>query len=207
MKRMPLPDDLIDELRAKHDGEDRGYHDWSHPLDMITTMQPIRLLLQDALAVVCATVTHDVINDPHRTDNEELSAQFAERRLAGIVSDDTLARAARMIRATSAHVPQDGLSADDLHDTMHFLDLDLSILGADVKKFDAYEAGVRHEYRHVEWHRFATRRAEILKRFLKRDRIYQTEWGRLEFEAPARRNLARSIARLRQATQEERISS
>lgn len=104
-----------------------------------------------------------------------------------------------MVRATAKHRPQEGLSTDDLHDTLHFLDLDLSILGADQVRFDAYEAGVRHEYRHVEWATFAERRAGILARFLERESLYQTDWGRLEFEARARRNLTRSIARLRQA--------
>lgn len=74
MMRMPLPDDFIQEVRALHESEDRGYHAWSHPLDMIETMQPIRFLLQDRLAVLSAIVTHDVVYDAHRTDKRS-SAQ------------------------------------------------------------------------------------------------------------------------------------
>lgn len=193
---VPLPYHLIERLRRMHEGENRGYHAWSHPLQMLRTMSTIPVQLRDPLSVICSTVTHDVVYDAARSDNEELSAQFAERTLRGLVPDATLARTARMNRATATHRPQDGLSDDDLFDTMHFLDLDLSILGADPARFDAYEAGVRHEYRHVEWTTFAARRAEILARFLERDEIYFTDWGRRSFEAAARRNIARSIENL-----------
>lgn len=199
MNIMPLPDDFVGEVRTMHEGEDRGYHAWSHPLDMIQTMQPIRHLLHDKLAFLVAIVTHDAIYDPRRHDNEEQSALYAERRLAGVIPDVSLLRTARMIRATASHRPQDDLSDDDLWDTLHFLDLDLSILGADRIRFDAYEAGVRHEYRHVEWAQFASRRADLLERFLQRPVIYATDWGRSSFEAGARRNLRRSIAQLRMA--------
>lgn len=199
MNIMPLPDDLVAELRSMHEGEDRGYHAWSHPLDMIQTMQPIRHLLHDKLAFLAAIVTHDAIYDPRRPDNEEQSALYAERRLTGVIPDVSLGRALRMIRATASHRPQEALSDVDLSDTLHFLDLDLSILGADRARFDAYEAGVRHEYRHVEWAAFASRRADLLERFLQRPVIYATDWGRSSFEAAARRNLRRSIAQLRLA--------
>jgi len=196
---VPLPYETIAELRSMHEDENRGYHAWSHPLAMLRTMATIPSTLHDRLAFLCSVVTHDVVYDPRRTDNEELSAQFAERRLAGLVPADTLARTARMNRATARHAPQDGLSAEDLSDTMHFLDLDLSILGTDEETFCHYEAGVRYEYRHVDWTLFATRRADILEGFLRRDAIYLTDWGRLSFEQAARHNLARSIETLRMA--------
>lgn len=196
---VPLPYEVVAEIRSMHEGEDRGYHAWSHPLDMLRTMATIPSPLRDHLAFVCSTITHDAIYDPRRTDNEELSAQFAERRLAGLIPPETLARTARMNRATARHRPQDGLSPDDLFDTMHFLDLDLSILGAAEDRFSRYEAGVRHEYRHVEWRTFAMRRADILEGFLRRDAIYLTDWGRRSFEEAARINIARSIETLRMA--------
>lgn len=198
-QQVPLPYELVAELRSMHEDEGRGYHAWSHPLDMLRTMDTIPSPLRDRLAFICSVVTHDVVYDPRRSDNEELSAQFAEGRLAGLVPAETLARTARMNRATARHRPQEGLSADDLFDTMHFLDLDLSILGAAEDRFQHYEAGVRYEYRHVEWETFATRRADILEGFLRRETIYLTDWGRRSFEEAARHNMARSIETLRMA--------
>lgn len=198
-RTVPLPHDVLAEIHSMHEGEDRGYHAWSHPLDMLRILETIPADIHDRLSLVYATVTHDAVYDPRRIDNEELSARFAERRLAGVVPAETLARTARLIRATARHVPQDGLSPEDLSDTMHFLDLDLSILGSSRDRFDAYEAGVRHEYRHVEWQTFATRRAGILEGFLRRDTIYMTWWGRSSFERAARDNMARSVRALRAA--------
>jgi predicted metal-dependent HD superfamily phosphohydrolase len=79
-----------------------------------------------------------------------------------------------------------------------FLDMDLSILGATAADFDAYEAGVRHEYREIPEALFRAGRAAILEGFLARERLYFSDWGRARFEAAARDNLKRSIARLRQ---------
>ncbi|MFZ3482217.1 hypothetical protein [Sphingomonas sp. 3-13AW] len=199
MKRVPLPDDLVAEARAMHETDARGYHSWSHPLDMLEASQPIRALLHDRLAIMAAIILHDIVYDPRRADNEERSALFAERRLADVVPEITVQRTARMIRATAKHKPHEGLSDEDLSDTSHFLDLDLAVLGADQMKFERYEAGVRHEYRHVEWSAYARGRAAILEAFLERPHIYFTDWGRSTFEARARRNLMQSIGRLRQS--------
>jgi predicted metal-dependent HD superfamily phosphohydrolase len=191
-----LPDDLVAEIRAMHEGENRGYHAWSHPLRMLDDVRAVRDRLHDLLAVRCAIVTHDVVYDPRRRDNEERSAAFARSRLAGHVPDGTLDRVVRMVEATARHAVQDGLSADDASDTSHFLDLDLSIFGADPAAFEEYERGVRHEYRHVDLADYAAARAGILRAFLARGSIYLTEWGRDSFEMRARRNVARSIEAL-----------
>jgi len=93
----------------------------------------------------------------------------------------------------------DDLSPDDAHDTAIFLDLDLSILGASEDVFDAYERGVRHEYRHVPEAAFRAGRAAILENFLSRDRLYLSDWRYARFEERARLNLRRSIAALQTA--------
>ena len=78
-----------------------------------------------------------------------------------------------------------------------FLDMDLSILGASPEAFDAYEAGVRHEYREVPEEAFRNGRAAILEGFLARDFLYFSDWGRAQFERAARTNLKASIVKLR----------
>ncbi len=69
--------------------------------------------------------------------------------LAGVVPGESLARTLRLIGATQHHMIPDDLPADERDDMAVFLDMDLSILGAAPQTFDAYEAGVRHEYREV----------------------------------------------------------
>lgn len=86
------------------------------------------------------------------------------------------------------------------HDAAVICDADLSILGAPDDAFDHYEALVREEWAHVPDLLFATARAVILKRFVDRPWIYMTDYGRTRWERKARANLARSLAKLGDAT-------
>ena len=76
-------------------------------------------------------------------------------------------------------------------------DIDLSILGATAERFDEYEVQVRQEYAWVPGPLFRRKRGAILQAFLARPSLYSTPWLRGRFEAQARSNLQRSVARLR----------
>ena len=194
-----LPKSLIDEARRLHTSPERGYHAWSHPEALLRLLSEVRGRLNDSVAVECAIILHDAIYDPRRSDNELRSAALARKMLDGVVAAATLRRAVAWIEATERHlVPEDAL-ADEAEDLRIFLDLDLSILGASDEDFDRYEAGVRHEYRHVADADFRAGRAMILERFLGRDHLYMSEWGHQRFETKARENLARSLKGLRNA--------
>ncbi|MEP7005485.1 MAG: hypothetical protein ABI810_05855, partial [Sphingomonas bacterium] len=148
-------------------------------------------------AVRCAILLHDAIYEPRRTDNESRSAALAAQMLKGLVSNATLDRTIGLIEATARHMIPADLPDDEAEDMALFLDMDLSILGAPSADFDAYEAGVRHEYREVPDAAFRLGRADILEGFLGRENLYFSDWGRVRFEAAARENLKRSVAALR----------
>ena len=77
-------------------------------------------------------------------------------------------------------------------------DADLSIFGKPEAIFDEYERLVRKEYLAVPEDVFRVKRAELLEeRFLKRKVIYNFRPFREKYEIQARKNLKRSIARLR----------
>ena len=76
------------------------------------------------------------------------------------------------------------------------VDVDLSILGQNEKRFVEYEAGIRAEYSWVTPDSLNAKRAEILQKFLDRGRIYSTQQFFDKFERQARRNLERSIRRI-----------
>jgi predicted metal-dependent HD superfamily phosphohydrolase len=192
-----LGEALIGEIRVLHAGPDRGYHGWSHPLALLALHAEIENMLHDAEAVRCAILLHDAIYEPRRKDNESRSAALAAEMLKDVVPEATLGRTLRLIEATAHHAIPAGLPADEAADMALFLDMDLSILGAPPAIFDAYEAGVRHEYREVPPAAFSAGRAAILEGFLAREALYFSDWGRDRFEASARANLARSIAALR----------
>lgn len=192
-----LPQGLAEELRRRHAEPQRAYHDWTHVAALLAWHAERAGHLHDLLAVRLAILFHDAVYDPRAKDNEEQSALLLEQVMAGHCDPASLARAARMIRATAGHQLPEDLDPADQADAAEFLDMDLAILGAAAVHFDRYEAQVRAEYAHVPDHLFAAGRAAILESFLARPVLYFSAWGREKFEAAARANLARSIARLR----------
>jgi len=192
-----LPEALLDHIRDLHSGPDRGYHGWTHPLALLALLPEVEDQLTDALAVRCAILLHDAIYEPRRADNETRSAELARELLHGVIAQASLDRTIALIEATKAHAIPANLSPDDAADMAIFLDMDLSILAASEEAFDAYEAGVRHEYREVPDTLFRAGRAAILESFLDRDRLYMSPWGLERFESGARLNLRRSINALR----------
>jgi predicted metal-dependent HD superfamily phosphohydrolase len=189
----------MEKVRQLHGGAERGYHSWSHPQALLRLLVDVQDQLNDPLAVECAIVLHDAIYEPTRSDNEKRSAALAKDMICGVVPDPTVGRAVQLIEATERHLVPENSSADEAEDCRIFLDMDLSVLGSNDEVFDAYEAGVRHEYRHVPEDAFRQGRAAILERFLSRDRLYMSEWGYERFEAKARENLGRSLRALRKA--------
>ncbi|MDB5430974.1 MAG: hypothetical protein JWP35_2090 [Caulobacter sp.] len=192
-----LSEGLVEQIRNLHSGPDRGYHGWSHPLALLGLYGEVETALHDPVAVYCAILLHDAIYEPRRADNEARSAALAAQLLKGAIPDPSLERTLRLIEATARHAIPEGLAQDEAADMAVFLDMDLAILAAPISAFDAYEAGVRHEYREVPEEAFRKGRAAILEGFLGRDALYMSAWGRERFEIKARRNLERSIVQLR----------
>jgi len=171
----------------------RAYHTVRHLGECLTHFDEVRRRVRRPDEVEAALWFHDAIYDPHAADNEERSADLADRLLgpAGVRTEH-LAEIRRLVLATGhrgAPDPQD--------DTSVVTDIDLTILGAERSRFDEYEADIRREYAFVPDDQFRRRRREILESFLARPAIYATPWFRERFEAPARENLHRSIAALR----------
>jgi predicted metal-dependent HD superfamily phosphohydrolase len=191
-----LSEALLARIRDLHSGPERGYHGWSHPAALLALFAEMQSALHDPLAVYCAILLHDAVYEPRRSDNEARSAALARELLGGVVPQATLARTLGMIEATAHHAIPSHLTQAERDDMARFLDMDRSILAAPIDVFDAYEAGVRHEYRDVPDDTFREARAKILVGFLARDRLYLSDWGRARFEAGARENLRRSIAEL-----------
>jgi predicted metal-dependent HD superfamily phosphohydrolase len=81
-------------------------------------------------------------------------------------------------------------------DACLLVDIDLSILGAPMERFDEYEAQVRQEYGWVAEKDFRNGRGAILREFLTHKSIYLTELFRKLLEANAKTNLERSLKRL-----------
>lgn len=187
---------LKTELSALYRQPGRHYHGLAHVEGLLALVSHHRTVLADPEAVEAAVWFHDAIYDSRRSDNEARSAALAEEKLGSRVEAVRLSRIVAMIEATATHALPDLGDEAAKRDAAFFLDMDLSILGAPKAAFDSYEAAVRREYAWVDDKAWRSGRAAVLKKFLARPHIFQTEAFRHRFEAEARRNIQRSIAAL-----------
>ena len=186
--RWPLEDhlDLRDELLAAWDRD--GYHDLLHLTEVLDRLDRLAGAGAgfDAVAVALAAWFHDAVYEG-ADDDEELSAQWAERALPAAYADEV----ARLVRMTLRHRP-----ADDDPAGCALSDADLGILAADPERYDAYVAGVRVDFAHVAEDDFRAGRAAVLRDLASKPHLFHTAQGRALWEARARANLDRELGGL-----------
>lgn len=183
-------DEIFQILIEKYSEKHRAYHNLSHINYLLEEAKKIEF--EDSNAIFLTTWFHDVIYEPKRSDNEAESAKLAVKLLNEISFPfDRIAKIEQIILATQAH------SAENLdEDGKTFLDLDLSILGANEEIYQNYAQAIRREYSHVWNFLYRRGRKKVLENFLRRETIYFTESLRERFEQPARLNLANEIKEL-----------
>lgn len=177
-----------EELSAAYAAPGRHYHNLAHIEDCLAALAQV-----DGLSVVEREVLteaiwwHDVVYDPTRSDNEELSARLAEQHVRADLRQDV----ARLIRLTRTHEvdPNDRLGAI-------LISIDLSILGAAPARYDAYAAAIRQEFIHVSDPDYRAGRARVLRRFAARAVIYPDAGFAARYDRRVRENLARELASL-----------
>lgn len=201
-----LPARMIEHLKSRHSEAHRHYHTWAHVEALLAWLeqvgrqemgeQEIGGQIDDRPSMELAILFHDAVYDPYAKDNEEKSAALMMSELSGAVAQETLERARTLILATVEHRLPDAAETSLQGDCALFLDMDLSILGTEPAAFDAYEDAIRREYAFVPDDRYRAARGAILQAFLKRDRLYFTDYFHDRLEQQARSNLERSIGRL-----------
>jgi predicted metal-dependent HD superfamily phosphohydrolase len=181
-----------DRLTAAYAERHRHYHNQQHIAECLAEFDAARDLVRQPEAVELALWFHDAVYNPRAGDNEERSAALAHACLdeAGVSASISNA-VTELVMATKSHQP--GANAD----AAVMMDIDLSILGQPEQRFLEYETQIRREYRWVPKMIFAPKRAQILEGFLRRDRIYRTDWFYNKCETTARRNLEWAIGQLR----------
>lgn len=188
---------ILDDLLTRYTEPHRAYHNLSHLANMFGALSSIsedQKVGRDG-ALDFAIWFHDAVYDPTRADNEAQSAGLAQESLERLGAEPALIqRVTQIILATQNHQANDP-------DTALFLDADLAILGAEPKTYRAYARAIRQEYAWVPEALFRERRAQVLQKFLSRERIYQTE-AFAHLEPTARKNLRRELEALAQPTAE-----
>ena len=186
------------ELLARWAEPHRRYHSTRHLVEMFWALEDLtdagELGEGDAALGRIAAWLHDAVYDPAAVigANESASAELAEQVLPRVRLDaQSVTTVVELVRMTGDHAVRRDSA---LHRAFH--DADLWILASPEQRFDEYCDQVRHEYAAVpdEWFREA--RAQILRGLAGGEAIYLTEYGRRHWEASARANVDRELARL-----------
>jgi predicted metal-dependent HD superfamily phosphohydrolase len=190
--RLPAEEDSYAALLSAYSEKHRHYHTVEHIDHCLHELDREIALATEPAEVELAIWFHDVVYNPHRSDNEEKSAELACGLLQRHrVDSERVARVHAHIMATRHEAPV------TMPDSQLVVDIDLSILGASEEAYARFEENVRKEYCWVPSIIFRRKRAEILQSFLDRAAIYSTEPFRTRYEAQARRNLEYAIAAMR----------
>ncbi|WP_264446616.1 hypothetical protein [Novosphingobium sp. JCM 18896] len=188
MERLDVPELIGATIAERHSEPHRHYH----------TLRHIDLMLRELPAddpfsreMVAATLFHDIVYDPTRSDNEDQSLALFLSVADQLAPLDT-ALVAEMILATKSHHFRGGISTQDLA-INRLLKADLSILWhPDPQVYAWYAQGVRQEYAFVPDAQFHEARTRILTT-LRDDLLASGQLPANETEA-LKRNVASELA-------------
>jgi predicted metal-dependent HD superfamily phosphohydrolase len=183
---LTLADQAFEDVSRHYAAPDRFYHTLDHIQSVLKTVQSLGSQARRPNAVRLAAWLHDVIYDSRASDNEERSADYAERLCQKLsIPDGRLV--ASLILKTKTHEAKDDPDAEVL------LDADLAILGASEPDYENYAGQIRQEYAWVPEADYRKGRRRVLENFLGRPKIYHFL---SQLEGAARRNIAAEIAQL-----------
>lgn len=186
---------VLAQVLARWSEPQRAYHTPQHLLEALTLLDEWRRGGQWPATVALALFFHDLVYDPRRADNEDLSALLAREMLALLQLPQAQIEAVVRLIDITRHAAQPLTDDEKL-----MVDIDLSILGAAPERYAEYCAQVRREYAHVPELLFTRARLAVLEAFLNaRPALFHTARGRAAFDAAAARNLTQEVAQLRAA--------
>jgi predicted metal-dependent HD superfamily phosphohydrolase len=175
-------------LKKRYSESNRYYHNLDHIQNCLNNLDDFCGDSKKIPEIEFALWYHDIVYNPAEHDNEEKSAAIAAQicRDSGLIIP--FCKTVEELILITKH---DNKPANQFQQIM--VDIDLCILGSDPVFFDIYEKNIRKEYSLVNNYDFFAGRKIILERFLKRDRIYYTDYFSNKYEKIARSNLHRAI--------------
>jgi len=179
---------IIDDFLNNYKG--RAYHNEQHIMFMLKEYDKYKHTLEHPMAVLLAILYHDIIYDTQACSmsNEIASAKFLDRfGMCDFVDHSVffndVGLAKKMIIDTATHEAYDP-------DSAFMMDIDLLILAMD--SYDEYDNNIRKEYSWVDDETFKEGRSNLLKRFLQKDKIFQSLLYS-KYEDDARENIKKLI--------------
>lgn len=179
------------DLAAAYSEKWRHYHTGKHICACLQHLDRFAAVLLAPREIETALWFHDAVYEPYSSHNEQASADWAASFLTkNGAASDLVALVHRLIMLTK----HDGPSCSK--DEAAMMDIDLSILGAEPSAYEVFENAIRKEYALVPTFIYRKKRAEVLRTFFSRPRIFASGCFSDRFEQQARANLAGALARL-----------
>lgn len=183
--------ETFESLMVAYTESGRHYHTTEHVSACLLHLDECVSNLDFPREVEIALWFHDAVYKPLSSNNEKESANWAASFLsASGATDEEADRVHRLIMVTKHDAPI------QTQDESALVDIDLSILGADPATYDIFEKGIRKEYKLVPAFIYRKKRAEVLRGFLARPRIYTSGCFPAAMERQAKENLSRAISKL-----------
>ncbi|MET0392494.1 MAG: hypothetical protein ABW019_05105 [Chitinophagaceae bacterium] len=180
---------LWEEIAGCYSRPARKYHNLQHLAAICHELLAVKQHIAGWNILVFSIAYHDIVYNTRRQDNEEKSAALAKDRLLTLdLPAPAIETCAAQILATKTH------AATGDTDTAYFTDADLAILGSGWPVYATYASHIRQEYRHYPGLLYNPGRKKVLKKFLEKDRIYNTPHFYSLYEEQARKNMAAELA-------------
>jgi predicted metal-dependent HD superfamily phosphohydrolase len=169
----------------------RHYHTLAHIEQCLKEFDAAKYLCEAPDEVELALWLHDLVYDPHASDNEEKSAVAAKEFLLELnCPERTVHAVSELILFTKHNKPP------ITQDAKVILDIDLIVLGQPVGLFELYEKNIRAEYSWVSEEVYKTERTKVLRSFLDKASIYYTDRFEVLYGSQARENLKKTLIAL-----------
>jgi predicted metal-dependent HD superfamily phosphohydrolase len=183
--------ELWEEIEKRYSGKSRHYHTLTHLENVLEQLTAIKAQIQNWATVLFTLFYHDIVYNTLKSDNEEESANLAEKRMKQLALPATMIENCKMqILATKTHI----ISPDS--DTNYFTDADLSILGQDWETYTHYYKSIRREYSIYPDLVYNPGRKKVLTHFIQMDSIYKTAFFNDKCEVQAKQNIQKELALL-----------
>jgi len=170
---------LWSEISISYSTKTRYYHTLSHLETIYNQLKPFQL----TPAIEFSIFYHDIVYNTQERDNEEKSALFAKKQLKELgVADEIRKKVSELIMETKKHETSS-------FDNSLFLDADISILGSRLEVYKIYMQNIRKEYSIYSSKEYQEGRYKVLKRFLKKERLYLSNYFYNLYEEKARNNI------------------
>jgi len=182
---------IYNQLIKSYSEPHRYYHTLDHVRDLVHLINECDEV-ENKEMLLFAAFFHDVVYSPGSKSNEKESCVMARAAMAQLAVPQVLIEeTARIILQTKAHADVDKSIATN--DVLLFLDIDLSILGADSHRYKLYAAEIRREFKKFPDTLYNSGRRNFLKGQLELPVIFHTKLFRERFELQARMNIEREL--------------